>query len=172
MLFLALACAIAGATWWHFSRTPVGTSGGDAEGGIALAAPQEWTPEQLRQTRGEIVIGGNTPTKSGLETPGQVASLPPETASPQKQSSEKPEEILAKNAPTTPAAAAAPTLVLGEENYTVQKGDTLGAIAKKKYGSAAPRFVDAIVKKNSLKSADALKIGAKLVLPDPASLKK
>lgn len=163
-LFLLLATAIAGAAWWHYSRIP-SPSAASPQGLEAVSATQEWDPEALRQTRGEIVIGGGevlpsaTPSAAGADPAAPAAKPQPAAPAPGK-----PAELLSKNAPAAP--------VPGEESYTVQKGDTLGAIAKKKYGSAAPRFVDAILKKNGLKNPDALKIGAKLVLPDPASLKK
>jgi len=58
---------------------------------------------------------------------------------------------------TPPPAAAAPTI------YTVKSGDTLGAIAKREYGSAHKYFL--IQKANNIKDPRLIWVGQKLVIP-------
>lgn len=50
------------------------------------------------------------------------------------------------------------------QSYVVQKGDTLGSIAKKFYG-ASSRYT-LIVTANAIANPDALKVGTQLVIPD------
>lgn len=162
-LFAVLAAAIGAASWWHFSRIPQRAIEQDALDAESSNAAREWGPEVLRDTKAEVILGGGPIQEQAPSPPAPVATnLAKQDKMALPASST---QVLSKPEP-------APASPSGEENYTVKSGDTLGAIAKKKYGSSAPRYVDAIVKKNSLKSADALKVGAKLVLPDPASLKK
>jgi nucleoid-associated protein YgaU len=61
-----------------------------------------------------------------------------------------------------PAAAAGSVRVGG--TYTVVRGDTLGHIAKRAYGSASKRNIDAIKRANGLKS-DVIRVGQKLKIP-------
>ena len=152
ILFLALAAAIGGAAIWHFSRPAASEEPLSA---VSLD-PKEWDPEVLRDTLAEIVVGGGPP-------PAKPEPAPPQAASP---------DLMKTASPQTTRPADPPPPKAGEEKYTIQPGDTLGAIAKKKYGSSAPRYVDAIVKKNSLKNPDALKVGTVLTLPDPATFQK
>lgn len=49
--------------------------------------------------------------------------------------------------------------------YEVKKGDNLTAIAIKFYKSGAPKFIEKIVKANSLKNPNSLKVGMKLTIP-------
>ena len=146
VLFVVLGSLIGAAAVWHFSRETQG------EEALPAAAPngQDWDPEVLRDARGKIVVGGGPP--------------PPEPVPSQAQAVPSPKAELKKE-----AAAPAPKPA-GDETYTVRAGDTLGEIAKRKYGSAAARYVDAIAKRNGLKDPDTLRVGAVLTLPDPASL--
>jgi LysM repeat protein len=63
-------------------------------------------------------------------------------------------------APTTPPAESATAGVSGQQEYTVQAGDTLGAIAAQ-FGVT----VDAIVQANDLPDPDVLAPGDKLIIP-------
>lgn len=51
--------------------------------------------------------------------------------------------------------------------YTVQRGDTLSAIARK-YNTTVSQLVNL----NGLKNANAIRVGQKLLLPKPAATKK
>lgn len=50
--------------------------------------------------------------------------------------------------------------------YTVEKGDTVGIIAKKMYGSSKPAFVKAILEANKGVKSENLKIGQELKIPE------
>ena len=67
------------------------------------------------------------------------------------------------NPPTpTPTPTATPTLAPGEQQYTVQAGDTLFAIAQR-FGVSAER----IQTRNRLDDATALRVGQRLIIPAP-----
>ena len=50
--------------------------------------------------------------------------------------------------------------------YEVQPGDVLGVICQRHYGTAKPRLVEAVARYNELASADAIRAGVVLLLPD------
>lgn len=50
--------------------------------------------------------------------------------------------------------------------YEVKSGDTLVVIAMKNYKKVTPRLIDQIVRANGLKSANALRLGQTLKLPN------
>ena len=56
----------------------------------------------------------------------------------------------------------------GAKTHTVQKGEYLGAIAAKYYGSSKPKYVKAIVAANShlIKKANDVRAGWVLAIPD------
>ena len=73
--------------------------------------------------------------------------------------------------PSDPAAPAPPAQSYAPDyRYVVQAGDVLGRICRRYYGSASPALVEALARYNGLASADAIREGDALLLPDRARL--
>lgn len=51
------------------------------------------------------------------------------------------------------------------KTYTIQSGDTIGALAAHYYGSSDPKYVELIKKANNLKSVHSITAGKKLLIP-------
>lgn len=62
-------------------------------------------------------------------------------------------------------AAPAQQQYKGLVNYTIQSGDSLGAIAEKFYKSSSPEYVKLIQGANNLKSVHSITAGKKLLIP-------
>ena len=52
-----------------------------------------------------------------------------------------------------------------DEEYTVQSGDTMEAIARRFYGTYSPEKVELIMKANNMTNPNKLSIGQKLIIP-------
>lgn len=73
----------------------------------------------------------------------------------------------AEPAPSADAAAAEPEPSFEPDyRYEVQKNDVLGKICQRHYGTARPRLVDAVARYNELASANDIRAGQILLLPD------
>ena len=94
------------------------------------------------------------PTKLGI---GDLIQLPPrpDTAGPAASGAAPP--TAPPVSPTTPAKPAE------TRSYVVGKGETLGEISQKVYGTA--RHADALMKANGIKRAQDLRAGQKLTIP-------
>lgn len=64
-----------------------------------------------------------------------------------------------------PAASTEVSSAAKDAEYTVQSGDTLGAIAYKYYGTSSPDKIQKIQDANGLKTPDDLQINQKLKIP-------
>ena len=64
-----------------------------------------------------------------------------------------------------PAAAAAPAAAPKQQTYTVEKGDTLSAIAKRFYGDPKKYMTIFNANKNQLKDPDKISPGQELIIP-------
>jgi nucleoid-associated protein YgaU len=71
-------------------------------------------------------------------------------------------------APPQPAAAPQPAPAAPQPSYTVAKGDTLSAIAKREYGDAGKWRVIYEANRGTIKNPDAIQPGQVLSIP-PAS---
>jgi LysM repeat protein len=129
----------AGATGQAFTYTVVA---GDTL--ATIAARFGTTPEAISQL--------NSLADPNALTLGQKLQIPGAAAAGQGTTAQ----------PATGAAAASASGATGGETtaYTVQQGDTLGAIAKR-YGTTT----QAIVAANALANADSIKVGQKLTIP-------
>jgi LysM repeat protein len=109
----------------------------------------------------KIVVTENTLNKIRLATP-------PPTAAPASVPAPAAAAVVAAGAPV-PAPAPAPAAAPGtaaERVHVVERGDTLGAIAKKYYGKAGlyPKIFEA--NRDVLDNPDLIKPGQKLRIPD------
>jgi len=115
-----------------------------------------------------LVRDSSTPGTTGTETPPNAAAVIGEAdrresgtvAAPPPQSDRTVTPI---PAPAPPPANPAPAT----EEYVVQAGETLAAIAEKKYGD--PNKWTVIAKANPTVNPNRMKVGAKLVLPNAAA---
>ena len=89
------------------------------------------------------------------EQPAETAEPKAETTAEEPKTEVKPEPVASSSSSSTPI-----------RTYTVQNGDTLGAIAYRHYKSSAPKYVEKIQRANNLRSPDSLQIGQKLVIPN------
>jgi LysM repeat protein len=153
---------------------------------------EEKTAEAVKSLRGTIkglksldaVVDGKVVTLTGeaenIEAKGKVMaefnkmvatentlnkirlSTPPPTAAPAPVPAPAAGAVVSGGVPAT-APAAAPS---GERVHVVERGDTLGAIAKKYYGKAGlyPKIFDA--NRDVLDDPDKIKPGQKLRIPD------
>lgn len=94
------------------------------------------------------VNGIQDPTKLGI---GDLILLPPAP----------PPAAAAATAPTKPAPAAAPAGSV--RSVVVRKGETLGEIAQREYGSV--RYTEALMKANGMRKPEELRAGQTLTLP-------
>lgn len=117
----------------------------------------------------KMVATGNTLNKIRLTTPPATAAPAPAPAAAAPTAAPAP----ATAAVATPASAPAEAPVqaeapaaAGERVHVVERGDTLGAIAKKYYGKAGlyPKVFDA--NRDVLDNPDVIKPGQKLRIPD------
>lgn len=101
----------------------------------------------------------------GTEKPAETTLAPSETAQMQADTS----VIQATSETPTVAAAASEQK---STTYVVKKGDNLGLIAQNHYGTQGPKRenVTKIVKANHLKSESQIRVGQKLVIPNPTTL--
>lgn len=122
----------------------------------------------------EVTVGENTLTETIIDDTNLVpkveettTSLPTEPAVQTTEASTTPAQnplpepapvITQKEAPKPP-----PSLTLG--TYTVRNGDTLEIIARRYYGSGAPKYIRQIQNANNIKNPHAIYIGQKLTIP-------
>lgn len=100
-------------------------------------------------------------TTLGLDEPAPQASAPKQDPAPQ------PEAQTSEPAPGVPTPKPRPEPPSAQA-YTVRKGDTLSAIAKRFYGDDKPATVRRIQKANGIKNADRIAIGQTLTIDLPA----
>ena len=145
------------------------------------AAPQRAAPAPQRvkltpQPRQIDPVGASDPGRFTERTANALVAPPQELAAPSGQpSSAGPADGQASLTAKTPPAESRRTASLLEpptsnarRTYRIQKGDSLSRIAKRTYGSSAPRIIEAIFEANRsiLSNRDLMPLDEEIVLPD------
>lgn len=141
-------------------------------------SPTEWTAAESAQSRGSDHAGtaplSPTAALTAVERrvapalparPIEIAPPAPTAPVPAPQMSPSP-ELKPERSPSLP-----PTREAVSREYMVQKGETLGEIAKQHYGTANKRAVEFLASTNQMKDVHTIREGQKLVIPAlPAEL--
>ncbi len=157
------AAAPKGDERWHTVANGESTLCTAARHEVLRQAGEYWTT--LKEANSDLAMGAKGQLRVGVKVriPDPASMGIKEAPKADKPEVTKPKETrIASDKPK--AEKAEVSKPKGPRSYTVQKGDTLGTISQKQLGSS--KRVDDILKLNKdIRNPNALRVGAKIVLP-------